>query len=244
MSLLDSITILYEDKDVVVVNKPAGLIVHPDGKRKEESLTDWMISRYPESLEVGEPILLPSGDKIMRPGIVHRIDRETSGALILAKTQESFLSLKSQFQERDIAKEYHTFVYGAMPKKEDTINRPIGRSRNNFRQWSAQRGARGTLREAVTEYSVLIPGKEVSFVKAEPQTGRTHQIRVHFKAINHPVVCDSLYAPKQKPLLGFSRLALHARSIEFKDLKGKSHQITAPYPEDFEVALKIMGSKE
>jgi 23S rRNA pseudouridine1911/1915/1917 synthase len=175
---------------------------------------------------------------------VHRIDRETSGALILAKTQESFLSLKSQFQERDIAKEYHTFVYGAMPKKEDTINRPIGRSRNNFRQWSAQRGARGTLREAVTHYTVLIPGKEVSFVKAEPQTGRTHQIRVHFKAINHPVVCDSLYAPKQKALLGFSRLALHARSIEFKDLDGKSHQIIAPYPEDFETALKIMGSKE
>lgn len=240
MSLLDSITILYEDEQVVVINKPAGLIVHPDGKRKEESVTDWMISRYPSARDVGEPIILSSGEKILRPGVVHRIDRETSGALILAKTQESFVSLKNQFQERDIAKEYHSFVYGAMPKKEDTIDRPIGRSRNDFRLWSAQRGARGTLREAITHYTVLIPGKEASFVKVEPRTGRTHQIRVHFKAINHPVVCDSLYAPKQKPLLGFSRLALHAYSIEFKDLRGKVLQTTAPYPEDFQKALKIM----
>jgi len=244
MSLLDPITILYEDKDMVVINKPAGLIVHPDGKRKEESVTDWMHSHYPESENVGEPIILSSGEKILRPGIVHRIDRETSGALILAKTQEAFLSLKQQFQDRDIAKEYHSFVYGAMPKKEDVINRPIGRSRNDFRQWSAQRGARGTLRDAVTGYTVLKAGKEASFVKVEPKTGRTHQIRVHFKAINHPVVCDSLYAPKQKPVLGFSRLALHARSIEFTNLLGKSQQITAPYPEDFQKAIELLSKEE
>jgi len=238
MLLLEQVTILYEDEDVVVVNKPAGLIVHSDGKRQEETLADWMLAHYPESSEVGEPIVLKNGEKILRPGIVHRLDRDTSGAIILVKKQEAFEYIKKQFQDRDIAKEYHTFVYGVLPKKEDTIDRPIGRSRNDFRQWSAQRGARGVLREAVTDYFSVSTNKQASFVRVFPKTGRTHQIRVHFKAINHPVVCDPLYASKQKPLLGFTRLALHATQIEFVNTKGETVKVIAPYPEDFKHALE------
>lgn len=238
MSLLEQVTILYEDDDIVVVTKPAGLIVHSDGKRQEETLADWMLSRYPDSNSVGEPIVLKSGETIIRPGIVHRLDRDTSGAIILAKNQNAFEHLKKQFQDRDIAKEYHTFVYGVLPKKEGTIDRPIGRSRNDFRQWSAQRGARGVLREAITDFLSVYTNKEASFVKVFPKTGRTHQIRVHFKAINHPVVCDSLYASKQKPLLGFERLALHAAQVEFENTKGEIIKVIAPYPEDFNRALE------
>jgi len=244
MSLLKQVTILYEDEDVVVVNKPVGLIVHSDGKREEETLVDWVLTHCPQSREVGEPIILKTGEKILRPGIVHRLDRDTSGAIILVKNQESFEYIKKQFQDRDIAKEYHTFVYGVLPKKEGTIDRPIGRSRNDFRQWSAQRGARGVLREAVTDFVMVHTNKEASFVKVFPKTGRTHQIRVHFKAINHPVICDPLYAPKQKPLLGFTRLALHATYVEFTNSKGELVKVEAPYPEDFVQALALITREE
>ncbi len=243
MTKLDNITILYEDENMLVINKPSGLIVHEDGRKKEESVAEWMLTHYPDSKNVGEPITTNSGEIILRPGIVHRLDRDTSGALLLAKNQEAFLFLKNQFQERDIAKEYHAFVYGNIKKDEDVIDRPIARSRSDFRLWSAQRGSRGELREAITEYKVLERGKNITFVEAKPKTGRTHQIRVHFKAINHPVVCDPLYAPKQKVLLGFERTALHAYAVEFKTLNGKSQKVVAPYPEDFMEALKELKSE-
>lgn len=238
MSLINLIDVLYEDDNVVVINKPVGLIVHHDGKKEEESVADWVLEKYPETKTVGEPLTMSSGKVIYRPGIVHRLDRETSGALLIAKNDKSFLSLKNQFQERDIAKQYHTFVYGKVKLDRGSIDRPIGKSRSDFRKWSAQRGARGELRPAITDFTVLTRGDDVTFVEARPRTGRTHQIRVHFKAINHPVVCDSLYAPNHGAVLGFNRLALHAYAIEFKTLKGESRKITAPYPEDFSKAIQ------
>ena len=238
MSLLKEIEILYEDEHMLVINKPAGLIVHSDGRRKEDSVADWMLAKYPSTKDVGEPIVQANGEVILRPGIVHRLDRETSGALLLAKDEKTFEFLKNQFQERDIAKEYHAFVYGNIKSDDGVIDRPIGRSRNDFRLWSSQRGARGELREAITEYRVLERGKEVTLVEAKPKTGRTHQIRVHFKAINHPVVADSLYAPKMKRLLGFERTALHAFAVEFKLQSDTMMKVTAPYPEDFKKALE------
>lgn len=132
-------------------------------------------------------------------------------------------------------KTYHAFVYGIVKEDDAIIDRPIARSRKDFRKWSAQRGARGDVREAVTEYRVLsrLENERATFVEALPKTGRTHQIRVHFKAINHPVVCDSLYAPKGQPILGFKRLALHARSLEFTNIDGQHIKVEAPYPNDF-----------
>ena len=232
------ITVLYEDNDVVIINKPAGLVVHADGRTKEETLVDWILKKYPEMKEIGEPILTSDGQTIYRPGIVHRLDRDTSGAMVIAKNQDSFMRLKGQFQDREVHKVYHAFVYGVMKKDDEIIDRPITRSKKDFRLWSAQRGGRGEEREAITEYRVLGRSDKLTFVEVMPKTGRTHQIRVHFKAINHPVVCDPLYAPKQKPELGFKRLALHARSIEF--ISGDREKITveAPYPEDFKAAIK------
>ncbi len=247
-SNLPQIEILYEDAHVVVINKPAGLIVHADGRTTEPTVVDWILKKYGEEIkEVGEPLHIragqPAEEIIYRPGIVHRLDRETSGVLAIAKDQESFLNLKQQFKDRETAKTYLAFVYGEIKEKEGTINRPIGKSTRDFRMWSAQRGAKGELREAVTDYKVLEATEGLhqdgfSYVEVHPKTGRTHQIRVHFKAINCPVVCDSLYAPKRKPALGFKRLALHAKILEFADFDGKKVMIEAPLPEDFKRGLE------
>lgn len=237
------IEILYADENIVVINKPAGLVAHSDGKREELTLTDWIEKKYPESKGVGEPLTLSNGDEIARSGIVHRIDRETSGVMLIAKNQATFLYLKKQFQDRQVGKIYHAFVYGEMKDDEGVIDRPIGRSKKDFRQWSAQRGARGTMREAITHYKVIARNGGFSFVEVMPKTGRTHQIRVHFKAVNYPIVADSLYAPKKEKALGFERLALHAYSIEFKLPDGKKIKVVAPYPEDFENAIHMFDVK-
>jgi 23S rRNA pseudouridine1911/1915/1917 synthase len=232
------IPVLFEDNDYIVINKPAGLVVHADGRTIEPSVASWVALRHPEMIDVGEPLVLSSGIAVVRPGIVHRLDRETSGALILAKNQNAFLHLKQQFQDRLVGKLYHTFVHGSLKEDEGEIARPIGKSSKDFRRWSAQPGARGELREALTLYRVLGRGKDTTFVEVEPKTGRTHQIRVHFKAIHHPVVGDKLYAENQPKRLGFDRTALHAHKITFLNVEGKSVSVEAPYPPDFVEALE------
>ena len=243
------IQIIYEDENIVVINKPAGLVVHSDGKTDEFTVVDWVLENYPKTENVGEPLVLSSGKIIKRPGIVHRLDKETSGVLLIAKNQETFLFLKKQFQERLIKKSYHAFVCGEIKNDEGKIERPIGRSVSDFRKWSAQRGARGKMREAITEYKVLEKRKGFSYVEANLKTGRTHQIRVHFKAINHPIVCDKLYNSKNAELLadeklGFERLALLAYSLEFNLPDGinkeRKLELKAKLPEDFENALKML----
>lgn len=236
---MKDIKIIFENDEVLVINKPAGLVVHNDGKTDEPSLANWALEKYTEIKDVGEKVVY-NGKEIIRSGIVHRLDRETSGVIVLAKTQESFLNLKRQFQERKIEKIYNAFVYGVLKEKTGIINRPIGKSRSDFRKWSAQRGARGELREALTYYKVIRSNKDFCFVEVSLKTGRTHQIRVHFKAINHPVVCDKLYAPKQSCELGFKRLALHARSLSFSLVNGERVTVEAPLPEDFKKALKFL----
>ncbi|HEY4495973.1 MAG TPA: RluA family pseudouridine synthase [Candidatus Paceibacterota bacterium] len=222
------IEILYEDEDLLVVNKPAGLMVHPDGKSKGPFLTDWLFEKFPRIKNVGETW----------SGIVHRLDTGTSGVLIVAKNQPTFFWLKKQFQNRKILKVYNTFVWGEMKDDRGIIDKPIGRSKNDFRQRSAERGKKGKIRDATTHFVVKKKNKGFSFLEIRPRTGRTHQIRVHLKAIGYPVVGDTLYAPKRSLALGFDRLALHASSIEFVNQVGKKISVSAPLPEDFQVALK------
>lgn len=235
--------ILYEDHDILAINKPAKLIVHPDGRTREPSVSEWFAKYYPSSLSVGEPGISNDGTLIGRPGVVHRIDRDTSGVLLLAKTEVGYRILKEQFQNREVKKIYHLFVYGNVKDSFGTINLPIGRSASNFRKWSAQRGARGEKREALTYFKVLKrpEDKSYTFVEVKPKTGRTHQIRVHFQALHHPVVCDKLYALNKPALLGFDRLALHALSITFKNVKGEKITVEAPYPADFAGAIKTIS---
>lgn len=235
-------TILYEDQNILAVNKPAGLVVHSDGKTNEATLADWVLNKYPETISVGEPGKTATGELVPRPGIVHRLDRETSGVMLIAKTNEAFENLKKQFQDRSIKKVYEAFVLGEMKNDEGVIDRPISRSSSDFRKWTAQRGGRGEERIAITEYRVLKKGDGVTLVEVMPKTGRTHQIRVHFKAINYPLVCDLLYGREDKNTLGFERLALHSKSITFKDVEGQEHVVSAPYPMDFERAVEALQS--
>lgn len=234
------IPILYEDDDILVINKPAGLIVHSDGRTHEPTVVDWLLHTHPEIKGVGE------NQEADRSGLVHRLDRETSGVMVVAKNQQAFEFLKKQFQGRTVEKIYHAFVYGKVKQDEGVIDRPIARSKRGGATWSATRGKKGQEREAITEYKVLkrllaeeASCEDYSLVELRPLTGRTHQLRVHLKAINYPVVCDKLYAPSRGYALGFNRLALHARSLTLALPNGKDIKIEAPYPEDFEKALKI-----
>jgi 23S rRNA pseudouridine1911/1915/1917 synthase len=236
----DEIQILYEDDDILAVSKPSGLIVHGDGRTIEPSLSDWLIKRYPDIKKVGEPWRATNGEIIWRPGIVHRLDRDTSGAIIIAKTPEAFDFLKKQFQERRVKKTYRAFVYGVVKKDKEVIEKPIGRSKSDFRKWSAEYGSRGDRRDAITAYKVLQRGKDATYIEAYPETGRTHQIRVHMKAVGHPIVHDTLYAPKGKNILGFERLALHSFSIDVVTPAQKVLHIEAPLPEDFTKGEKML----
>lgn len=257
------INILYEDKDLMVLDKPAGIAVHSDGKnKKEKTIADWILENYPKLEKVGEPMEIEyKGEqiKIFRPGIVHRLDRETSGALIVAKNQKSFLFLKEQFQNHKIKKTYRAFVYGFVtdPKaslatgKKGIINVPIGRSVNDIRAYTAGRGAKEPIREAVTEYTILkkffdtdkeeekkIQSHHFTYVEVYPKTGRTHQIRVHMRYINHPVVSDPIYAGVREKALGMNRLALHAYSVVFTSTNGEQKTVESPLPSDFNKVIK------
>jgi len=235
------IPIIYEDKNLVAVNKPAGLIVHSDGRTIEPSLSDWVVEKYPETENVGEPIKLSNGEEIKKHGIVHRLDRDTSGVIVIAKNQESFLHLKQQFQDRTTEKTYRAIVYGKVKEKEGVIDIPIGKSKKDFRQWSASPKARGKLREAVTKYKVLSQTSEFSYVEVYPKTGRTHQIRVHFKALGYPLICDGLYAPKRECLPELGRLGLHAWQLTLKGQGGEILTLEAPLPEDLQGALATLS---
>lgn len=240
------ILILYEDEAVVVVSKPAGYMVHRDGRRTEETIADWHVARVPSVRGVGEPLELSDGATLDRPGVVHRLDAETSGVLVLAKTPEAFAHLKHQFHDRLVQKTYRAFVYGGLREPRGAIDRPIGRSAKDFRLRSAQRGARGKLRDARTRWELLSGSGEYSYLSLMPETGRTHQLRVHCKAINHPIVGDRLYAPKHAAAhpgaLGFARLALHAYELSFELPEGERRTFRAPLPEDFLEAERRLGA--
>lgn len=239
---LESVKILYEDEFVIALDKPSGLMVHGDGRSGERTLVDWIDENRPELAEVGESQVLQNGETIKRPGIVHRLDRDTSGVILVCKTSESFAFIKEQFKNRKVEKIYRAFVWGSFKdlSVEGVIEKPIGRSASDFRGWSAEYGAKGELREAVTEYKVLKQDGEFAYLEVRPKTGRTHQIRVHMKAVGHPVVCDKLYAVKLPPVLGFQRLALHAYSISLELPNGEAVKIESPLPEDFKVAEEAL----
>lgn len=230
--LFKEIEILFENDDLLVVNKPAPLSVHGDGKTEEPTLVDWILKKYPKLKSIGEPLVTDNGKVILRPGIVHRLDKETTGVLLIAKTQRYFDFLKSQFKSRVIKKTYVAFVSGQPKEQRGVISKPIGRSKKNIRKWATGQNARGELRDAQTNYKVLKSVLGVSLLEVWPQTGRTHQIRVHLSSIGHPVVADSLYG-KRFNSLGFRRHALHAFSLFFVTPEGREMVFKASFGKDF-----------
>jgi len=242
---LQSITILYEDNDVVVINKPSGIAVHEDGRSDTKTVADWLLTHTPEAKGVGEPGKSIHGAPLERSGVVHRLDKDTSGVLILVKHQDAFLHMKSQFHDRLVQKEYRAFVYGTMKERWGTITRQIGRSPSNFKLRSAEKGARGLLRDAQTDWELIGQSEKHAYLRLLPRTGRMHQIRVHLKSVSRPIVGDVLYAPqslREGDSLGFTRLALHAYSLTTVLPSGKQVTVIAPIPPDFEAAETALAT--
>ncbi len=245
--------IIFEDNELLVINKPAGLVVHSDGRTEEYTLADWLVETYPSMETVGEPwqTQVKGGETITipRPGIVHRLDRETSGIMVIAKSQESYDNLKEQFKDRVVQKEYRVILNGTFKDEVErgTIDKAIGKSPSDFRKWSAQPGSRGAMREAVTDYKILSrvgTGNDgYAYISASPKTGRTHQIRVHFKAIHHSVLGDRLYGANKVHNIGTKvpRTMLHAHTIGLKNLSGESVEYTAEVAKDFKQVLDAIG---
>ncbi len=214
-------TIIYEDENILAINKPAGLLVHATENSKSPTLADWIQKERPEIEGVGEDSL--------RPGIVHRLDKETSGVLLVAKNQKSFEFLKKQFQNREIKKTYLALVSvrgGSALGGKGKINTPIKRFTK--------------IRDAETEYTIIKRYKDYTLLGVSPKTGRTHQIRIHLKSIGHPVVCDKLYTKKPDCPFGLKRHFLHASSIELTLPDGKRMRIDADMPEDLSLVLKSL----
>jgi len=216
--------IIYQDSDIVVVNKPAGLLVHPvPAKAKEDTLVDWLLKEYPHIKTVGD-------DPQQRPGIVHRLDRDTSGIILVTKTQTAFDYFKDLFQTRQLQKTYLAVVRGIPKLTSDTIDVPIG-----IKSGTTKRSIHSTKmsKEAVTDYKVLNSftkdNQEYSLLEVSPHTGRTHQIRVHLASIGHPIIGDPIY--NKKP--NFDHLLLHAFSLEFTNLNQTKLKLTADLPDTF-----------
>jgi len=233
--LLQKVSVVAETEHALVVNKPAGLIVHADGRTDEPNLCDWILDTHPDIAGVGEPIKREGKKDIHRPGIVHRLDRETSGVLIVARSQQAYEYIKAQFKKRLIKKEYDVFVYREVTDTTFTVDKPIGRSSgDDFRKYAVPPYVRGDVRPARTDFVVNVATSRASHLTAYPKTGRTHQIRVHAKSLHHPVVCDSLYASGKECFWGIDRQALHARSITFKIPDGQTIAAEADLPADLQ----------
>jgi 23S rRNA pseudouridine1911/1915/1917 synthase len=203
--------IIYEDKHTLVIDKPAGIMVHPDDRQDEETIAGWMGETYS---------MKGVGDK-EREGIVHRLDRNTTGVLILAKDNIAFTTLKKQFKDHTTRKVYRAIVEGNIKHDTGMISLPIARARSDFRKKTVvdlfTGDARGEEKEAITRYKVLSrasaeDGKQYTYVECYPLTGRTHQIRTHFRGIRHPIIGDDLYGSKDGKNVA-ERSMLHAYSL-------------------------------
>lgn len=231
---MSSFKTLYEDDDVFVIEKPAGLLVHATGaKREEHTLIDELLEVY--------PALAGIGDDPSRPGLVHRLDRDVSGVMVIAKTQDAFQYLKDLFTNRSLYKEYLALVYGRMSKDEGEINFKIARSKARGRM--VARSGEQDGKEAKTEYEVLSRYKTATYLKVVIHTGRTHQIRAHMKAIDHPIVGDKLYAnAKMRNIrpIPMDRLFLHAHTLRLVLPSGQEKSFTAPLPEELTKILEAL----
>jgi 23S rRNA pseudouridine1911/1915/1917 synthase len=252
------ITILHTCPEYFIVDKPAGLMTHPDGRDTDrETLSDALCAQFPELESIGEKQTLYVDDNeivIDRPGIVHRLDADTSGVMVIPRTQEMYEYLKSQFQDHiTIQKEYRAITYGIPKDGRGCISLPIGRSTGDEAKWATGSRAKEPKREATTYYEVIGQavldngeGKPLVYglVRAMPKTGRTHQIRVHLASLGASILMDTLYAGQrcfQIPSLGFRRQALHAQSLSFLDLSGERVSYEAPYPADFQKVIDTLS---
>ena len=222
-----ALDVLYEDERLLVINKPPGLVVHPAPGNWRGTLVSALLHHW----RGPRPGLDPG-----RPGIVHRLDKDTSGVLVIAKDPETLTALGTQFRRREVEKQYVALVWGRLRTQRGTISEPIGRNPVHRTRMAVRRGGR----EALTAFEVIERFDEVTMVRLFPRTGRTHQLRVHLAAIGHPIVGDAVYgrARNRKGELLIQRQALHAEQIVFlHPATGERMRFAAPLPPDL-VALR------
>ena len=246
---------IYQNEDFLVLNKPAGMLVLSDNSKFKSqksklgwpTLTSWLIERYPEIKKVGD-------NPEERPGIVHRLDKDTSGVMVVARNQRTFEYLKNLFQEHQVQKKYLALVYGEPKEKTGVINQPI-----SLKPGTTRRTIFGGKmeKEAVTEYEFIEGFRlkvvgfrkkresfiDVSLLEVKPKTGRTHQIRVHLASIGNKIVNDPIYASK-KEKIGNGRLMLHAKVLEFTAEDGRRMRFEAEPPEDFGEIIEELESRK
>lgn len=237
--------IIYEDKDVIVVDKPAGIVVFPEGQTTENTLVEALVEKYPELKSVGEA---------PRYGIVHRLDKDTSGVLLVAKSTEALLFLQKQFKNREVEKKYICLVEGTIEDDSGEIKTLIGRAKGDPRKQRAYSlsdpNPKGK-REAITEYKVIgrytsptsprLRGatsselNKYTLLEVEIKTGRRHQIRCHFSYLHHPIAGDKLYGFKNSPIPeGLTRQFLHSQKLKIQLPNGKTEEFKSELPEDLQ----------
>lgn len=220
------VPVIYEDKDIIVVNKPKGMVVHPANGNPDKTLVNAILAMCKDSLSgIGGEI---------RPGIVHRLDKDTSGLLIVAKNDLAHINMSKQIQDRQVIKKYIALVRGIVPEDEATIDMPIARSKKDRKKMAVDKDGKN----AVTHFKVLKRYDKYTLLELKIDTGRTHQIRVHMSYIGHPVVGDTTYS-NGKNEFGIEGQMLHAKYLEFKHpITGETLKLEAPLPQYFENVLK------
>ncbi|MFI5205603.1 MAG: RluA family pseudouridine synthase [Candidatus Paceibacterales bacterium] len=228
--------IIYEDNDVLVVDKPAGIVVFPEGQTTQKTLIDYLIEQYPELKSVGEA---------PRYGVVHRLDKDTSGILLAAKSTKALIFLQKQFKNREVGKKYIALGTGVIENEKGVIHTLIGRSKSDPRKQTAHsleyKGKTG-LREAISEYKVLERFKEYTLLEVQIKTGRKHQIRTHLAYIHHPIAGDTVYGFKDSPTPeGLTRQFLHACYVKITLPNGQIKEFHSDVPEELQ---KILNNLE
>jgi 23S rRNA pseudouridine1911/1915/1917 synthase len=228
-----ALTVLFEDDDLLVVDKPAGMVVHPGAGRTTGTLVAAVLAHAPEVAGVGGP---------RRPGIVHRLDKDTSGVLVVAKTTRAYESLTAQLAARTVRRRYLAVVHGRVGLTEGVVEAPIGRDLRHRQRMAVRPAGQG--RPALTRYRVLERFAGFTYLEARPATGRTHQIRVHLASLGHPVVGDLTYGRSRgRPPIPFEGLALHAASLAFVHPATQEEvEFTAPLPARMERLLAHLRS--
>jgi 23S rRNA pseudouridine1911/1915/1917 synthase len=229
--------VIYQDKDLIVINKPAGLIVFPEGNVKEETLIDQLIQGFPELKNCGQA---------PRYGVVHRLDKDTSGVILIAKTDQALNFFQKKFKNRAVRKTYAALVSGVIKEDKGVIKGWMGRGKDGKKQILEIGPFRKSgFRDSKTFWKVVERFQGYTLVLTRPKTGRKHQIRVHLAWLGHPIIGDKLYSFKNQSMPeGLNRQFLHSHRLKIKGLNGEMHEFIAPLPEELKIVLNNLKTYE